>query len=94
MKKYSFILLIFLLLACKISGSAVNLQNLEDSCIVKISITEGTNMALALSPDNKTIAIDLQGTIWIMSSTGGKANLLLMIWEIAMNLIGHQMEIR
>ncbi len=40
---------------------------------VKVTLTEGTNMAIALSPDKQTIAMDLQGTIWILPVTGGKA---------------------
>lgn len=30
-------------------------------------------MAIAISPDGKSLALDLQGTIWIMPSTGGMA---------------------
>ncbi len=40
---------------------------------IKVTVTEGTNMALALSPDNSTIAIALQGTIWTIPANGGKA---------------------
>lgn len=40
---------------------------------VKVTLTEGTNMAIALSPDKQTIAMDLQGTIWVLPVTGGKA---------------------
>lgn len=40
---------------------------------VKVTLTEGTNMAIALSPDKQTIAMDLQGTIWVLPATGGKA---------------------
>lgn len=40
---------------------------------IKVTVTEGTNMAAALSPDKKLIAIDLQGTIWLVPATGGTA---------------------
>ncbi|MDB5242539.1 MAG: amidohydrolase, partial [Spirosoma sp.] len=40
---------------------------------LKITVTEGTNMAAALSPDRKTIAIDLQGTTWTLPINGGAA---------------------
>lgn len=40
---------------------------------VEISVSEGTNMAAALSPDGKTIAMALQGVLWILPSQGGKA---------------------
>lgn len=39
----------------------------------QITVNEGTNIALALSPDNKTIAFDLQGTIYTFPITGGTA---------------------
>lgn len=39
----------------------------------EVKLTQGTNIALALSPDGKTIAFDLQGTLWTMPMTGGKA---------------------
>ncbi|GAA4401650.1 amidohydrolase family protein [Nibrella viscosa] len=40
---------------------------------LKVTVTEGTNMAAALSPDGKTIAMDLQGTIWLVPAAGGVA---------------------
>jgi Tol biopolymer transport system component/imidazolonepropionase-like amidohydrolase len=40
---------------------------------VKVTLTEGTNMAMALSFDKKNIAMDIQGTIWVMPVKGGKA---------------------
>lgn len=40
---------------------------------VKVMLTEGTNMAIALSPDKKSIAMNIQGTIWLMPVAGGKA---------------------
>ncbi|WAC14094.1 amidohydrolase family protein [Dyadobacter pollutisoli] len=40
---------------------------------VKVTLTEGTNLAIALSPDKKTIAMDLQGTIFTVPVNGGVA---------------------
>jgi Tol biopolymer transport system component/imidazolonepropionase-like amidohydrolase len=40
---------------------------------VHLVLHEGTNMAAALSPDGRTIAIDLLGTLWTMPAGGGKA---------------------
>ncbi len=40
---------------------------------VKVVLTEGTNMAMALSPDKKLIALDVQGTIYLIPAGGGKA---------------------
>lgn len=39
----------------------------------EIKLTQGTNIAVALSPDGKTLVFDLQGTLWRMPATGGKA---------------------
>lgn len=39
----------------------------------KVSVSEGTNMAIALSPDKRLIAMDLQGVIWVLPVSGGKA---------------------
>lgn len=40
---------------------------------VDITVTEGTSMALALSPDRRTIALDLQGGLWTVPVEGGTA---------------------
>ncbi|MSO99107.1 MAG: hypothetical protein EXR11_12965 [Rhodospirillaceae bacterium] len=38
-----------------------------------LSLTQGTNIALAASPDGKQIVLDLQGTLWVMPVAGGAA---------------------
>ena len=40
---------------------------------VHVTLHEGTSMAAALSPDGRTMAIDLLGTLWTMSADGGVA---------------------
>ncbi|HLU88548.1 MAG TPA: DPP IV N-terminal domain-containing protein, partial [Cyclobacteriaceae bacterium] len=40
----------------------------------EVKVTEGTNMSVALSPDESTLAMALQGTIWILPRQGGKAD--------------------
>jgi len=40
---------------------------------IEVTVSEGTNMAAALSPDKTTLAISLQGTIWTIPVEGGKA---------------------
>jgi Tol biopolymer transport system component len=40
---------------------------------VDITLTEGTSMAIALSPDGRWIAFDLIGRLWIIPSAGGEA---------------------
>jgi len=41
-----------------------------------ITVTEGTNVNLALSPDHKTIVMDLQEALWSLPITGGTAKKL------------------
>ena len=40
---------------------------------VPVILREGTNLAAALSPDGQTLALDLQGTIWLLPVDGGEA---------------------
>ncbi len=40
---------------------------------LEITVTEGTNMATAISPDKETVVIDLQGRLWLMPVNGGAA---------------------
>jgi Tol biopolymer transport system component/imidazolonepropionase-like amidohydrolase len=39
----------------------------------EIKLTQGTNIAIALSPDGQTIVFDLQGTLWKLPVAGGEA---------------------
>lgn len=39
----------------------------------EIVVQEGTSMSVSVSPDGKWLAVDLQGSLWIIPSKGGKA---------------------
>jgi len=41
--------------------------------VVDVTVTEGTSMAVAVSPDGKQLAFDLQGSLWVMPVAGGAA---------------------
>lgn len=47
---------------------------------IEITLTEGTNIAAALSPDGSRLAIDLLGRIWVVPFTGGAARALTDPW--------------
>jgi len=49
------------------------LQDLATSREITITIHEGTSMAAAASPDRRSIAIDLLGSIWLLPFRGGEA---------------------
>ncbi|MDH5233492.1 MAG: hypothetical protein OEW77_00935 [Gemmatimonadota bacterium] len=40
---------------------------------VSVTVTEGTSMAVAASPDGTRLVMDLQGSVWILPVTGGAA---------------------
>ncbi|MBU2945814.1 LpqB family beta-propeller domain-containing protein [Zobellia uliginosa] len=74
MRQISFISLLNILLLVLFSCSDVK-ENTEiaNSNSIAVTLKEGTNMAVSLSPDKKSLALDLQGTIWVMPTSGGKA---------------------
>ena len=41
---------------------------------ISLTIREGTSMAAALSPDGRTLMIDLQGSLWTLPAGGGAAS--------------------
>jgi Tol biopolymer transport system component len=41
-----------------------------------VTLTQGTNVAIALSPDGRTLAMDLQGVLWTLPVAGGTARRL------------------
>ena len=40
---------------------------------INVTVHEGTSMSVAVSPDGRTLAIDMQGSIWTLPATGGTA---------------------
>ena len=54
-------------------GPAGARQDVTASRQINLTITQGTSMAAAASPDGQSIAIDLLGEIWILPFRGGEA---------------------
>ncbi len=48
----------------------------EQGIVRKATVSEGTNIAATVSPDQSTIIMDLQGTLWSMPFKGGNAKQL------------------
>jgi Tol biopolymer transport system component/imidazolonepropionase-like amidohydrolase len=49
----------------------------QASATIRLTLTEGTSMAAALSPDGRTIVIDLLGALWTLDANGGPAARIL-----------------
>jgi Tol biopolymer transport system component len=52
--------------------SYVALQNSANGAI-DVTVSEGTSMSVTVSPDGRTLAVDLQGSIWTIPAAGGPA---------------------
>ncbi len=50
---------------------------------VDVTVTEGTSMSVAVSPDGQTLAIDLQGSIWTLPASGGAATRITDVFNDA-----------
>src|SRR5580765_5416633 len=51
--------------------------------LVDVSVHEGTSMSVAVSPDGRTLAVDLQGSIWTLPASGGAATRITDIFNDA-----------
>lgn len=65
------------------STQAAQAGPLEAGPLVDVAVTEGTSMAVAVSPDGKTLAIDLQGSIYTLPASGGEARRITGLFEDA-----------
>lgn len=50
---------------------------------VSLTVTEGTSMSVAVSPDGRSLATDLQGSIWILPAAGGAAKRITDVFSDA-----------
>lgn len=50
---------------------------------VDVTVREGTSMSVAVSPDGRQLAIDLQGSIWVLPSSGGAATRITDVFNDA-----------
>ena len=59
-------------LAVSLPGAA-QAPSVQPPKTINITVHEGTSMAVSVSPDGKMLAIDLQGTIYVLPASGGAA---------------------
>jgi Tol biopolymer transport system component/imidazolonepropionase-like amidohydrolase len=52
----------------------------QSAATVRVTLHEGTNLAAAMSPDGRTLAIDLLGTLWTLPASGGTARAITEEW--------------
>jgi Tol biopolymer transport system component/imidazolonepropionase-like amidohydrolase len=50
---------------------------------VDVTVREGTSMSIAISPDGRTIATDMQGSIWTMPASGGAMTRITGVFDDA-----------
>jgi Tol biopolymer transport system component/imidazolonepropionase-like amidohydrolase len=50
---------------------------------IDVTVHEGTSMSVAVSPDGRTLAIDLQGGIWTVPAAGGTARRITDVFNDA-----------
>ena len=50
---------------------------------IDVTVHEGTSMSVAISPDGRTLAIDLQGSIWTLPAAGGAAQRITDVFDDA-----------
>ena len=60
-------------LAVLIASATVAAQDVPITRQITLTLTEGTSMAAAVSPDRRSIAIDLLGSLWVLPIRGGEA---------------------
>jgi Tol biopolymer transport system component len=51
--------------------------------LIDVTVHEGTSMSVAASPDGRTLAVDLQGSIWTIPAAGGTATRITDVYNDA-----------
>jgi Tol biopolymer transport system component len=60
-------------LAVLVTGESPRPTADQPRVTIDVAVNEGTSMSVAASPDGRTLAIDLQGSIWTLPVSGGAA---------------------
>ncbi len=54
-------------------GIGTDGQTRDAATRTEVTVSEGTNFAVAVSPDHRTFVVDLQGSLWTIPAQGGAA---------------------
>jgi Tol biopolymer transport system component/imidazolonepropionase-like amidohydrolase len=54
-------------------GSAALAAPSGEGASFPVTVNEGTSMSVSVSPDGRSLALDLQGSLWILPAKGGRA---------------------
>ncbi|WP_155840008.1 amidohydrolase family protein [Hyphomonas jannaschiana] len=76
-----FALTAVLIVGCSSQGASVEVESpaetkTPDKVLIDVTMTEGTNMSAAMSPDGSTLILALQGVLWSVPAGGGAATAL------------------
>lgn len=63
-------------LAALLMGASSPAAGAQEATERTVRVTEGTNFAVAASPDCEQLVMDLQGTLWLLPANGGSAEAL------------------
>jgi Tol biopolymer transport system component len=65
-------LLVALALCASLTSSlAAGQRAAQPAPLIDVTVSEGTSMSVAVSPDGRSLAVDLQGSIWTLPAGGG-----------------------
>jgi Tol biopolymer transport system component len=70
-------------LASRAQSAATRPAAASTAATVDVTVSEGTSMAVAVSPDGRTLAVDLQGSIWTLPAAGGQATRITDVFNDA-----------
>src|SRR5262252_8156212 len=64
-------------------GGGFTLRGAPSAATLDVTVHEGTSMSVGVSPDGRTLAIDLQGSIWTLPASGGAATRITDVFNDA-----------
>ena len=73
MPKFGFAIMLLASAAGAATAAPIDLPPASAGARVRFDVHEGTSMAVSIAPDGKTLALDLQGSLWVLPAKGGRA---------------------